>query len=223
MEQVRKRVRLRLQGLETRYEWCLDKLDRQTLGTIPSYTVPLRWDEGEEESVLRVEGARIVLCGTGLSARCGEVCFREADGTFSPDYSVWVLYPEAERDPNRYLAWQQGGLAETLSEYARLSPQPVSLAPDTVCILEIETNEREAGNMDRFAAVEDVKRARHRSWINLRDAALYELGRGPAFDKKNSKNVMSSSISVLHLCEERSGMSAEEILREIERRDLIRP
>ena len=71
---------------------------------------------------------------------------------------------------------------------------------------------------NKFNAVIDVKKRSHRSWINFHNAALKEVGRPYYF---GTIDVERCSTSYLNKAISESGLSAMDILHEIENRNLI--
>jgi hypothetical protein len=71
--------------------------------------------------------------------------------------------------------------------------------------------------MNRFYAVEAVRKRSKRSWVNYKNAALKELGLPYHF---GTPKVESCSTSYLKTAMSESGLSAADILYEIESRDL---
>ena len=69
----------------------------------------------------------------------------------------------------------------------------------------------------KFDAVVDVKSKSHRSWENLKNAAKKEIGLPYHF---GTSKVESSSSSYLQRAKKESGLSALEILSEIESQNL---
>ncbi len=72
--------------------------------------------------------------------------------------------------------------------------------------------------MKQFEKVENVKNRSHRSWVNFKNAAQKELGLPYCF---GTPKVESCSTSYLNTAMNESGMSAAEILEEIDKRRLV--
>lgn len=68
-----------------------------------------------------------------------------------------------------------------------------------------------------FDPVIAVKNRSHRSWINLKNGALKELGQPYYF---GTPKVEASSLAYLRTAVNESGLTVLEILKEIERRNL---
>ena len=71
--------------------------------------------------------------------------------------------------------------------------------------------------MESFDAVINVKQRSHRSWSNIKNAVFKNMGLPYHF---STQKVASSSTSYLDTAIKESGMSAAEILHEIEQRGL---
>ena len=72
----------------------------------------------DDEFEMEVNGIRIIIPFLNISIREGMYCNYDPDEEcFVPDFSITVLYEQEERDPGKYLYWEQDGIGMTLHNY----------------------------------------------------------------------------------------------------------
>ena len=99
----------------------------------------IRMDDNEQ---IETDGIRVDIPDLGYSARFGEYLrYYEEEDVYEADFSLTLIYDINERDPQKYLYWEQDGLAISLYNYLRASEEKkdVNDISEMKCVIEIET------------------------------------------------------------------------------------
>ena len=101
---------------------------------IECYEIPY-----EEDMLIDTDGIRIVIPGLGLSLREGNVCVHDdEEDIWTADFSITLVYEKNEKDPSKYLYWEQDGPAVTLFNFLHEKGMSMDELENVDCEIEIE-------------------------------------------------------------------------------------
>lgn len=95
--------------------------------------------EDMDDSIISIEGIRIVIPELNASVRQGDVCvYDEDEEYYCPDFSVTLIYEKDETDPQKYLYWESDGIMVSLYNYFYGKNYTMDDFGNMNCIVEIE-------------------------------------------------------------------------------------
>ncbi len=102
-------------------------------------------EEDPSCGLIDVYGIRTVIDSLGLSVREGTFYnYNEEDDAYDADFSVTLIYEKDEKDPVKYLYWEQDGIQVTLYNFLRQRGDDInglSDLEDNDCVIEFEEDE----------------------------------------------------------------------------------
>ena len=93
----------------------------------------------EDDMLIDTDGIRVVIPDLELSLRQGAVYVYDPDeDVYAADFSITLVYEEDEKDPEKYLYWEQDGLAVTLYNFLREKEMTLDHLEGLDCQIEVE-------------------------------------------------------------------------------------
>ncbi len=104
-------------------------------------------EEDPSCGLIDVYGIRTVIDSLGLSVREGTFYnYNEDDDVYDADFSVTLIYEKDEKDPAKYLYWEQDGIQVSLYNFLRQRGDDISGLGDlneNDCVIEFEEEEED--------------------------------------------------------------------------------
>lgn len=93
-------------------------------------------DETEEGMIL-VSGIYINIPSLGISAREGTFCnYDEDSGEYMPDFSITLIYDADEKNPEKFLYWEQDSIAIAVYNFLRKQEYSLNDIYSAKCVIE---------------------------------------------------------------------------------------
>ncbi len=100
--------------------------------------------EDDEEAVIVTDGVRTIIPKLKLSVRTGDFCRYNTDEEYyMPDFSITLIYDENEKDPAKYLYWEQDSVIIALYNYLHKKNVRMEELEGLECIIDLELQPKE--------------------------------------------------------------------------------
>ena len=114
--------------------------DKEDAFTLRKHNVPAYKEEKAGKHFFEVAGVRVVIPKLGLSVRNGMFRFSENEEPYEDDPYFTLIYAMDEKDPAKYLYWEQDGFVVSVYNYLSGSDKEETVASleEYECVIEFE-------------------------------------------------------------------------------------